>query len=55
VCTYFGLGAYVEAKKAFEMCAFYVDESDIEMKENVSRRLAETRLKLGEGRDPRKQ
>lgn len=54
-CTYFGLGAYVKAKKAFEMCAFYVNERDVEMKENVSRWLTETRAKLGEGGDPRKQ
>ena len=51
-CTYFGQGAYVKAKKTFELCAFYVNENDVEMKENVSRWLAETRVKLGERGNP---
>jgi tetratricopeptide (TPR) repeat protein len=54
-CTYFAQREYLKAHKSFEMCELYVDERDVEMKDNVSGWLAETRSKLGEGGNPRKQ
>jgi len=44
--VYFKQGAYVKAQKAFELCRFFVD--DVELQTNISRWLAETRVRLGQ-------
>lgn len=45
---YFKKAAYFKAKKAFEMCECFMDESDTRLKEEVLSWLAATRRKLGE-------
>lgn len=47
--VYFKLGAYVRAQKAFELCWFFVD--DAEQQNNISRWLAETRVRLGQSNE----
>jgi hypothetical protein len=46
---YFNQGAYVKAKNAFEVCAFFVD--DVELRNNISRWIAAIRDRLGERGD----
>ncbi len=54
-CVLFERGAYLEAKKAFELSAFFMDGTDLELKRSVPEWLAETRRKLGEPSNPQTQ
>jgi tetratricopeptide (TPR) repeat protein len=54
-CLFYEQGAFLEAKKAFELCAFFMDATDLEMKRSVPDRLAETRRRLGEPGNPQTQ
>jgi len=48
-CSYFQRRAYLEARQAFELCDFFMDDADTEMKQNVSMWLAAIHRELGLG------
>jgi hypothetical protein len=48
--VYFNQGAYIKAKKAFEICEFFAD--DAEIRKSISGWLTATRTKLGERDQP---
>ena len=52
---YFQRGAYLSAKRAFELCETLIDNADVEMKESVSIWLTKTYRRLGERRESRTQ
>jgi hypothetical protein len=50
-CVYLKKGAYPDARRAFETCAFFLDDGDVEMTENIARSLATIERSLGRRHD----